>query len=99
MLRFSDQKKVAVSLPHVHASRRRPRTAFLGRCRNRRRKDHGDVGKDFVPARSNTLTNIWFSLAPDGKSFVYGVVKSKSNLWLLQGFEPKTDLLSRLGLH
>jgi dipeptidyl aminopeptidase/acylaminoacyl peptidase len=57
----------------------------------------GDLGKDFSPA------TVWapgfrFSLAPDGKSFVYGALNDRSSLWLLEGFEPKTDLLSRLGL-
>ena len=39
-----------------------------------------------------------WGLAPDGKSFVYGASSVKSNLWLLEGFEPETGLLSRLGL-
>jgi Tol biopolymer transport system component len=57
----------------------------------------GDLGKDFRPD-SSLGPGIRFSLAPDGKSFIYGVRNDKSNLWLLEGFEPKTDLLSRLGL-
>jgi Tol biopolymer transport system component len=57
----------------------------------------GDLGKDFRPS-SYLNPGIRFSLAPDGKSFVYGAVNPKSNLWLLEGFEPKTDLLSRFGL-
>jgi len=55
----------------------------------------GDLGKDFSPS-TNLRPGIRFSLAPDGKSFVYSIVKSKSNLWMLEGFEPKPGLLARL---
>ncbi len=55
----------------------------------------GNLGKDFTPS-SDLNPGIRFSMAPDGKSFVYGVVKYKSNLWILEGFEPKGDLLARL---
>ena len=55
----------------------------------------GDLGKDFMPS-SSLMPGIRFSLSPDGKSFVYGIAKSKSNLWVLEGFEPKTGLLARL---
>jgi Tol biopolymer transport system component len=51
----------------------------------------GDLGADFRPSR-----NRW-SLAPDGRSFVYSIVKTKFNLWLLGGFAPKTGLRARLG--
>jgi hypothetical protein len=51
-------------------------------------------GRDLRPA-SPLYPGIRFSLVPDGKSFVYAVAKSKSNLWMLEGFEPKTNLLSR----
>jgi len=54
----------------------------------------GDLGKDLSPS-NNPGPSIRFSLAPDGKSFVYGVAKSKSNLWMLEGFEPKAGLLAR----
>jgi len=57
----------------------------------------GDLGKDFRPL-TFVHPGIRFSLAPDGKSFVYTASNERSNLWLLEGFEPKTDLLSRLGL-
>ncbi len=45
-----------------------------------------DLGKDAAP-RSGLNPGIRFSLAPDGKSFVYSVGKSKSNIWLFEGFE------------
>jgi Tol biopolymer transport system component len=64
---------------------------------NGKEKVVGDLGKDFRPG-SDLNPSIRFSLAPDGKSFVYGASTLKSNLWLLEGFEPKTDLLSRVGL-
>ena len=51
----------------------------------------GDLGKNYAPVTPGIL-----SLAPDGKSFVYGIVKSKSNLWMLEGFEPKASLLARI---
>jgi Tol biopolymer transport system component len=57
----------------------------------------GDIGNDFRPG-SYLVPSLRLSLAPDGKSFVYGASSQRSNLWLLEGFEPKTDLLSRLGL-
>jgi hypothetical protein len=55
----------------------------------------GDLGKDFAPS-TNLSPGIRFSLAPDGKSFVYGAVKAKSNLWMLEGFETRGGLLARL---
>jgi hypothetical protein len=57
----------------------------------------GDLGKDFRPA-SGINPGIRFSLAPDGKSFVYSTRTSKRNLWMLEGFAPKTGILARLGL-
>jgi Tol biopolymer transport system component len=57
----------------------------------------GDLGNDFRPAAMFD-PGVRFSLAPDGKSFVYGTSNDRYNLWLLEGFEPKTDLLTRLGL-
>ena len=57
----------------------------------------GTVGKDYRP-RSNLSPAMRFSLAPDGKSLVYGVGKFKDNLWMLEGFVPKTGLFARLGL-
>jgi Tol biopolymer transport system component len=62
-----------------------------------KKKVVGELDKDFRPV-SDLNPGIRFSLAPDGKSFVYSAADQKSNLWLLEGFEPKTDLLSRLGL-
>jgi serine/threonine protein kinase len=55
----------------------------------------GDLGKAFTPS-SYLVPGIRFSLAPDGKSFVYGISKSKSNLWMLEGFETRGNLLSRI---
>lgn len=56
----------------------------------------GDLGVDSRPG-STLSPGIRFSLAPDGKSFVYSTGKTKTNLWLLEGFAPKTGLLARLG--
>ncbi|MGB0052271.1 MAG: hypothetical protein WBQ02_08525, partial [Terracidiphilus sp.] len=44
-----------------------------------------ELGKDLRPA-SNFGPGIRFSLAPDGKSIIYSTVKSRSDLWLLQGY-------------
>jgi Tol biopolymer transport system component len=73
------------------------RFLFLLDLLTNKEKVVGEIGEDFRP---NSVPNpsMRFSLAPDGKSFVYGALNEKWNLWLLEGFEPKTDLLSRLGL-
>ena len=60
-------------------------------------KEIGDVGREFRP-NSNLHPGIRFSVAPDGKSFVYGAGQFKSNLWMLEGFAAKTGLLARFGL-
>jgi hypothetical protein len=57
----------------------------------------GDLGKDSRPA-SHTMPGIRFSLAPDGKSFVFGVGKTESNIWLLEGFAGRPGLFARFGL-
>ncbi len=50
-----------------------------------------DLGKEFRPA-TRMNPGIRFSLAPDGKSFVYSVIKTKPSLWLVEGFAPKAGL-------
>jgi eukaryotic-like serine/threonine-protein kinase len=49
------------------------------------RKVIKELGDEFSPA-SNFIPGIRFSLAPDGKSFVYSTTKSKRDIWMLQGF-------------
>jgi Tol biopolymer transport system component/tRNA A-37 threonylcarbamoyl transferase component Bud32 len=44
-----------------------------------------ELGKDLRP-NSSFEPGIRFSLAPDGKSIVYSTAKSRSDLWMLQGF-------------
>jgi Tol biopolymer transport system component len=44
-----------------------------------------ELGKDLRPD-SNLRESIRFSLAPDGKSFVYSTAKSRSDVWMLQGY-------------
>ena len=56
----------------------------------------GETAGDFPPG-SNLSPSIRFSLAPDGKSFVYGSGKFTTNLWMLEGFGAKQGLLQRLG--
>jgi hypothetical protein len=56
----------------------------------------GNVGREFRPG-SNLTPSIRFSLAPDGKSFIFGSGTFTSNLWMLEGFAPKSRLLSGFG--
>ena len=44
-----------------------------------------ELGKDLKP-NSNFRESTRFSLAPDGKSFVYSTEKSRLDLWMLQGY-------------
>jgi serine/threonine protein kinase len=55
----------------------------------------GDLGKEFRPT-SNINPAIRFSLAPDGKSFVYAAGNFKRNLWMLEGFARERSFWSRL---
>jgi hypothetical protein len=54
-------------------------------------------GNTFEP-RSNLSPSIRFSLAPDGKSFIYGTGLLRNSLWLMEGFNPPRGLAARLGL-
>jgi Tol biopolymer transport system component len=56
----------------------------------------GHFDPEFRP-RSNLNPAIRLSLAPDGKSIVYGTARSSvANLWLLEGFAPKDGWLNRI---
>ena len=55
----------------------------------------GDVGRAYQPS-SDLNPGIRFSLAPDGKTFVYAVDQTTSNLWLMEGFAPEPGFLSWL---
>jgi Tol biopolymer transport system component len=57
----------------------------------------GNVGPGVRP-RSNLNPAVRLSLAPDGKSLVFGTITPRSSLWMLEGFAVKTGLLARLGL-
>ena len=48
-------------------------------------KTIADLGRENAPT-SRLNPGIRFSLAPDGKSMIYAIGKSKSNLWMLEGF-------------
>jgi Tol biopolymer transport system component len=54
----------------------------------------GDLGQDF-PA-SWAVPSIRLSLAPDGNTFAYAVVRQRWDLWMLEGFEPPPGPLGRL---
>jgi Tol biopolymer transport system component len=55
----------------------------------------GPVNLDFPP-RSYIHPSIRFSLAPDGKSFVYGTARYRTNLWMLEGFARPKRWLANL---
>lgn len=57
----------------------------------------GNAGPEIRP-RSNLNPAVRLSLAPDGKSIVFGNRKPNTSLWMLEGFAVKTGLLARLGL-
>jgi hypothetical protein len=50
------------------------------------------------PPRSNLSPSIRLSLAPDGKSFIYGTGVIRNSFWILGGFNPPDSLAARLGL-
>ena len=54
----------------------------------------GDLGRELRPA-NNVNPSIRFSLAPDGKSFVYSFASLKRNMWLLEGFAAERSFWSR----
>jgi Tol biopolymer transport system component len=56
----------------------------------------GNIGREFRPG-SNLSPTIRFSLAPDGKSFIFASGTFTSNLWMMDGFAAKPGLLSRFG--
>ena len=49
--------------------------------------DIGEISKEFAPA-SPLNPGFRLSIAPDGKSAIYTTAIPKSNIWLLEGFEP-----------
>jgi hypothetical protein len=55
----------------------------------------GDLGREFQPG-SDVSPSIRFSIAPDGKSFVYSAGNFKRNLWMLEGFARERSFWSRL---
>lgn len=50
------------------------------------------------PPRSNLSPSIHLSLAPDGKSFIYGTGVIRNSFWILEGFKAPDSLAARLGL-
>lgn len=59
-------------------------------------KTIGPVG-DITPG-SPLTPGIRFSLSPDGKSFITSVIRRRSDIWMLEGFDYRPSLLERLGL-
>ena len=53
-------------------------------------------GISYAPL-SNLTPSMRFSLAPDGKSLLYGTGVITNSLWILEGFNPPDSLLARLG--
>jgi Tol biopolymer transport system component len=64
---------------HAHA------TLFSLDPATRKRKDIKELGPDLIP-ETNITPGIRFSLAPDGKSFVYTTARRRKNLWMLLGY-------------
>jgi hypothetical protein len=58
------------------------------------RKVIRELEDEFRP-ESDFTPGIRFSLAPDGKTFVYSTAKSKRDIWMLQGFS-EPGWLSRI---
>jgi len=54
----------------------------------------GEIG-EFMPLSPHG-PGIRLSLSPDGKSIIYGFVRPRSELWLLEGFDPPPGALARL---
>jgi Tol biopolymer transport system component len=50
-----------------------------------------ELSREFQPD-SDVGPEIRFSLAPDGKTFVYSVLRSSQNMWMLTGFAPRTGV-------
>jgi len=59
-----------------------------------RQKDVADLGTEFQPGHPFDPGNR-YSLAPDGKSFALSVSKYRSDLWMLENFNPGRALLGR----
>jgi len=57
----------------------------------------GNVGADNGP-RSDVGPALRMSLAPDGKTVVYGTTRFKNNVWMFDGFTPKTGIFEWLGI-
>jgi Tol biopolymer transport system component len=55
----------------------------------------GSISSDLTPG-SHFWPSIRFSLAPDGKSFVYASGRFKTNLWMLEGFAKSKRWFERL---
>ena len=54
-----------------------------------------DIGREWAP-RDDLLPGVRFSMAPDGKSFVYAVSKIEYDLYMLQGYR-QPGWLGRIG--
>jgi dipeptidyl aminopeptidase/acylaminoacyl peptidase len=53
-----------------------------------RQKEITDLGTEFVPG-AYYVPAVRFSLAPDGRSFAMSIVKSRQDLWMLEGFNSR----------
>jgi hypothetical protein len=85
-LAFSKDGKLLYGIQTGEAEADRDRaTLVLSRPVTLKQKVIKELGKDFKPAQ-NFSPGIRFSLAPDGKSFVYSTAKIRSDLWMLQGY-------------
>jgi hypothetical protein len=54
-------------------------------------KTIGEFSTDFTP-RSSSNPGVRLSVAPDGKSILFGALRGSQSLWMLEGFERPTWL-------
>jgi Tol biopolymer transport system component len=85
-LAFSKDEKLLYGIKYGETEADRDRATFFSLdLATLKEKVIKELGKDLQPA-----TNLWpgirFSVAPDGKSFVYSTAKYRSDLWMLQGY-------------
>jgi len=59
--------------------------------------EHAIGSGNTFPPRNRFTPSIRLSIAPDGRSFIYGTGVIRSSLWILEGFNQPDSLAARLG--
>jgi len=78
----------------IHPDENRHQILFSLEVASGRQKDVADLGTEFQPAAPLSPGNR-YSLAPDGKSFALSIRKYRSDLWMLENFNPHRGWLGR----